>query len=133
MARWGKGLLLASFLLILLGIAFLGNLALAEEEEEDWSVDLRASAGFLGLVSLVWPLLQIAYLLLQRSWELENQLIRMRVLVDFTSDPGLASGMVKILEKESERANQSRARNRPVPGVVRRRRGPRPKSRAPEE
>jgi hypothetical protein len=122
-ARWGHALLLISLILILLGGAFLGNQALAQEQEKDGDTGLWGSVKPVGWVSLVLALMRAAFLLLQRSWELENQLVRLRVRTDFLGNPRLAADMLKILEKESGRAENSRANNRLFSWVVRRRQG----------
>ena len=117
-ARWGHALLLISLILLLVGGTFLTAKVLSPEG------GIAGTVSVLGCISLVLALMRIAFLLLQRSWELENEMVRLRVRADFSGDPTLAADMIEILGKESGRVNKNRVHRRPFLTLVRRGLGP---------
>jgi hypothetical protein len=114
-SRWGKGLLVLALLLFLLGSALFGNYVVAGDQEGKGGESegllprsLRGPANTLAWLPVVLVLMHFAYQLLLRSWELEDKLVRIRVLADYAAYPAKAIEMAKALDKESERALASR-------------------------
>lgn len=113
-ARWGHGLLVLALVLFLLGGALFGNYVMAEHEEDKGEPEgflprsLRGPLNTLAWLPVVLVLMHFAYQHLLRSWELEDKLLRIRILADCAAYPAKAIEMTKALEKESERALASR-------------------------
>jgi hypothetical protein len=113
-AHWGHGLLVLALVLFLLGGALFGNYVMAGNDggkgkpEGFLPKSLRGPANTFAWLPVVLVLMRFAYQLLLRSWELEDKLLRIRILADCAAYPTKAIEMTKALDKESERALASR-------------------------